>query len=338
MRPFTYRSTQSAQAAVALGAGQAGTRAGAPAQFLAGGTTLIDLMKIDVMRPQTLIDIKSIADPSMHRIDSNGQELRIGALVSMAEAADNAAIKRDYPVLSQSLWMAASQQLRIMARLGGNVLQRTRCTYFRDTSYACNKRDPGTGCAAMDGVNRLHAVLGTSENCIAAYPGDWAQGLIALDAKVEVLGPKGTRTIAFSDLHREPGNTPHIETNLQPGDLITAFIVPAGPHTRRSLYLKVRDRESYEFALASAAVALELEDGAARSVRIALGGVSTRPWRAHEAEAALVGKPVTEPTAWAAAEIAFDGAVTHGWNDFKPELGRRTLVRALLQAAQMDVA
>ena len=335
MRPFTYRSTHSAQAAVALGAGQAGTRAGA--QFLAGGTTLIDLMKIDVMRPQTLIDIKSIADPSMHRIDSNGQELRIGALVSMAEAADNAAIKRDYPVLSQSLWMAASQQLRIMARLGGNVLQRTRCTYFRDTSYACNKRDPGTGCAAMDGVNRLHAVLGTSENCIAAYPGDWAQGLIALDAKVEVLGPKGTRTIAFSDLHREPGNTPHIETNLQPGDLITAFIVPAGPHTRRSLYLKIRDRESYEFALSSAAVALDLDGNRARDVRIALGGVAAKPWRAREPERILRGQPLTQENMARAADAAFADAKPRAHNAFKVPLGKETMIRALIQAQAMEV-
>ncbi len=199
------------------------------------------------------MDIKRISDPAMHRIDVAAEGLRIGALASMAEAAENETIKRDYPVLSQSLWLAASQQLRIMATLGGNVLQRTRCNYFRDTSYRdCNKRNPGSGCAALDGFNRLHAVLGTSDACIATYPGDWAQGLIALDAKVNVLGRGGSRTIAFADLHKDWGNTPHIETTLQPGELITAFIVPAGAHTHRSLYLKIRDRESYEFALVKA--------------------------------------------------------------------------------------
>ena len=207
-----------------------------------------------------VVDIKRIQDPALRRIEANDQGLRIGALVPMAEAADHAAIKRDYSVLSQSLWMAASQQLRIMATLGGNVLQRTRCSYFRDTSYEqCNKRNPGSGCAALDGFNRLHAVLGTSEACIASYPGDFAQALIALDAKVEILGRGGFRTVPLSDLHRNYGDAPHIETNLRPGELITAFLVPSGPHTRRSLYLKIRDRESYEFALASAAVALDLD-------------------------------------------------------------------------------
>ena len=230
MRPFTYKPAQSASEALDLGTVQADAHVRAPVQFLAGGTTLIDLMKIDVMQPSTLVDIKRIQDPALRRIEAGDQGLRIGALVSMAEAADHAAIKRDYPVLSQSLWMAASQQLRIMATLGGNVLQRTRCTYFRDTSYAqCNKRNPGSGCAALDGFNRQHAVLGTSDACIATYPGDWAQGLIALDAKVEILGRNGPRSISFSGLHRDYGDTPHIETNLKPGELITAFLVPSGP-------------------------------------------------------------------------------------------------------------
>ncbi len=244
MRPFIYKPARDAGDAVALGASQAEAHVRAPIQFLAGGTTLIDLMKIDVMQPTALVDLKRIQDPAMRRIEATDQGLRIGALVSMAEAADNAAIKRDYPVLSESLWMAASQQLRIMATLGGNVLQRTRCSYFRDTSYsACNKRNPGSGCAALDGFNRLHAVLGASDACIASYPGDWAQGLIALDAEVELLGRNGRRTIAFADLHRAYGETPHIETTLKPGELITAFTVPSGAHTRRSLYLKIRDRE-----------------------------------------------------------------------------------------------
>ena len=214
-----------------------------------------------------------------------------------------------YPVIAQSLQLAASQQIRNMASLGGNVLQRTRCTYFRDVSYAaCNKRNPGSGCAAIDGFNRSHAVLGVSDHCIATYAGDFAQALIALDATVEIAGPKGARTIPFAALHRKPGDTPDIETTLQPGEMIASFMVPAAPWTRRSLYLKVRDRESYEFALASAAVALDLQNGDVRNARIALGGVATVPWRAKEAEAALRGKPVTAEMRGAAAEAAFAGA------------------------------
>ena len=338
MRPFTYRTAQSATDAVDLALVQADAHVRAPVQFLAGGTTLIDLMKIDVMQPSTLVDIKRIQDPALRRIEANDQGLRIGALVSMAEAAEHDAIKRDYPVLSQSLWMAASQQLRIMATLGGNVLQRTRCSYFRDTSYAqCNKRNPGSGCAALDGFNRLHAVLGTSDACIATYPGDWAQGLIALDAKVEVLGRNGSRSLPFSDLHRDYGDAPHIETNLRPGELITAFLVPSGPHTRRSLYLKIRDRESYEFALASAAIALDLDGDRARDVRIALGGVAAKPWRARETEDMLRGQPLTEDLAARAAEAAFASARPRKYNAFKVKLGQETLVRALMQARAMEV-
>ena len=338
MRPFTYKFAQSASDAVDLGMVQADAHVRAPVQFLAGGTTLIDLMKIDVMQPSTLVDIKRIQDPALRRIEANDQGLRIGALVSMAEAADHAAIKRDYPVLSQSLWMAASQQLRIMATLGGNVLQRTRCSYFRDTSYAqCNKRNPGSGCAALDGFNRQHAVLGVSDACIATYPGDWAQGLIALDAKVEVLRRSGVRSLPFSDLHRDYSDAPHIETNLRPGDLITAFVVPSGPHTRRSLYLKIRDRESYEFALASAAIALDLDGDRARDIRIGLGGVASKPWRAREAENILRGQPLTEDSAARAAEATFASAKPRKHNAFKVKLGQETLVRALLQARAMEV-
>ncbi len=338
MRPFSYKQAQNAQDAAALGAVQADGHIRAPVQFLAGGTTLIDLMKLDVMQPKMLVDIKRIADPSMRRIDATAQGLRIGALVSMAEAADNNAIKSDYPVLSESLWMAASQQLRIMASLGGNVLQRTRCNYFRDISYQrCNKRNPGSGCAALEGYNRLHAVLGTSDACIATYPGDWAQGLIALDAEVEILGRSGIRSIGFADLHRDVRDAPQIETTLQPGELITAFTVPAGAHTRRSLYLKIRDRESYEFALASAAVALDLDGNRARDVRIALGGVATKPWRAREAEAVLRGQPLTQENAERAAEAAFANAQSREHNAFKIPLGKETMVRALMQAQAMEV-
>jgi xanthine dehydrogenase YagS FAD-binding subunit len=317
---------------------QADAHVRAPVQFLAGGTTLIDLMKIDVMQPSALVDIKRIQDTTLRSIDVTDQGLRIGALISMAETAEHDAIKHDYPVLSQSLWMAASQQLRIMATLGGNVLQRTRCNYFRDTSYAqCNKRNPGSGCAALDGFNRQHAVLGASDACIATYPGDWAQSLIALDAQVEVLGRDGVRTLPFSELHRDYGSAPHIETNLRPGELITAFLVPSGPHTRRSLYLKIRDRESYEFALASAAIALDLDGGRARDVRVALGGVATKPWRAREAEEVLRGQPLTEDLATRAAEAAFASARPRKYNAFKVKLGQETLVRALMQARAMEV-
>jgi xanthine dehydrogenase YagS FAD-binding subunit len=264
--------------------------------------------------------------------------LRLGSMVRMSDAAEHPAIQRDYPVIAQSLQLAASAQLRNMASLGGNVLQRTRCLYFRDVSWAaCNKRDPGSGCAAMQGIARNLAILGTSENCIANYPGDFAIALAALDAKVELDGPDGRRTLAFLDLHRLPGDTPHIETTLRPGELITGFQIAAAPWTRRSLYLKVRDRKSYEFALASAAVALDLDGDVVREARVALGGVAAKPWRSPAAEAALRGRELTEDAARAAAEAAFADARAEGDRAFKPELGRRTLVRALLQCRAMEI-
>ncbi len=263
----------------------------ARSQYVAGGTTLLDLMKLDVMRPELVTDINKLGQTPSGLIEFGSRGLWLGSLVRMSAAADHADVRKNFPVIAQALKLAASPQLRNMASLGGNVLQRTRCTYFRDTSYAaCNKRAPGSGCAAREGFNRAHAVLGTSEHCIASYPGDFAQALIALDAQVDVAGFKGSRTISFAKLHRPPGSTPHIETTLAPGDLITAFVVPATPWARRSLFLKIRDRESYEFALASAAVALDLDGERARDVRIALGGVATLPWRAHEAEALLKGR------------------------------------------------
>ena len=333
MRPFAYQRVSTADQAVREAPGSRSSR---PAAFLAGGTTLVDLMRLESMRPEALVDINDLA-PVHGQIRAGADGLHLGALVRMAEAADHPAVARDYPVIAQTLALAASAQLRNMATLGGNVLQRTRCPYFREPSWrACNKRAPGSGCSAIGGLNRMHAVLGVSDHCIATYPGDFGQALVALDASVDLTGPSGARVIRFEDLHRPPGDTPHIETNLKPGELITGFSVPAGPWTRRSLYLKVRDRQSYEFATASAAVALELEDGAVRTARIALGGVATRPWRAREAEAVLMGRPVDLKAAQAAAEAAFAGAVTHGGNDFKPELGRRTLTRALLQASKME--
>src|ERR1700676_3943980 len=263
MRPFQYQRAGDVAEAVQA----TGRRPGsvpptmAAAQFLAGGTTLLDLMKLDVMRPELLVDINGV-DPAGRPIEKGPDALHLGAFVTMAAAGDHPEIRRNYPLVAQALDLAASPQIRNMATLGGNVLQRTRCSYFRDPSWgACNKREPGSGCAALDGVTRKHAVLGVSNQCIAAYPGDLAQALIALDAEVEIAGPGGLRVMPFAALHREPGDTPHVETNLAPGELILGFRLPVAPWTRRSLYLKIRDRQSYEFALASAAVALDLADG-----------------------------------------------------------------------------
>ena len=335
MRPFTFTFATDSAAAVqaAVAAGASGS-----AQYLAGGTTLVDLMKLDVMRPAQLIDITRIAAPLVRAIEVSPQGLYIGALATMRQVADHPGVQRDYPVVAQSLQLAASQQLRNMARVGGNVLQRTRCAYFRDTSWPCNKRTPGSGCSALQGENRWHAVLGASEQCIASYPGDWATALIALDATVQITGSAGTRSLPFAQLHRLPGNTPHIETTLAAGDLITGFVIPAGPHTRRSLYLKVRDRESYEFALASAAVALDLDGDNVRQVRIGIGGPVAVPWRSREAEALLTGKPLTEANATAAARAAFSGAKPRQHNAFRIPLGQQTLVRALLQAKTMELS
>jgi xanthine dehydrogenase YagS FAD-binding subunit len=338
MRPFAYHAPTDPAAAVGLASVPASAHVTAPVQYKGGGTTLIDLMKLDVMRPTALVDITRLTDERLRQVDPGPDELRIGSLVTMAKLHEDARIVRDYPILTESLWQGASQQLRNMAFLGGNVLQRTRCSYFRDPSFAqCNKREPGSGCSALDGANRGHAVLGTSGHCIALYAGDWAPALIALDARVEVLGRSGPHTIAFADLHRLPGSTPHIETYLAPGELITAFIIPGGPR-RRSLYRKIRDRESYQFANASAAVALEMEGDVVRDVRIGLGGVATIPWRAHTAEQMLRGKRLTEATATAAAAAEFEGARTRKQNRYKAKLGPATMVRSLLEAQAMEIA
>lgn len=328
MRPFAYSRPSSAVEAVGA--------AGPDTMYHAGGTTLVDLMILDVWQPDTLIDITRLDNGRYSGVRREGRGLRIGALTTMAELADNADVRRSCPVLTDSLWLAASAQLRNMARLGGNVLQRTRCSYYRDTSYAqCNKRDPGSGCAALDGVNRTHAVLGVSDACIAKYPGDWAQALIALDATVELLGKGGPKSMRFADLHRLPGDRPDVETTLEPGDLITAFVIPDADFPR-STYLKIRDRESYAYALASAAVALRMAGDRAEVVRIGLGGVASVPWRAREAEAMLTGGPITEARATQAAQAAFAGARPQEHNRYKVELGQRTLVRALLHTAAME--
>jgi xanthine dehydrogenase YagS FAD-binding subunit len=335
MRPFQFSRALDPDEAIIAHRAQSSTAdvgaINATSQYLAGGTTLLDLMKLDVMQPSRVIDINGLTD--MATIDAGSEGLRLGALARMADVADDADLREHFPMVAQALQLAASAQIRNMATLGGNVLQRTRCSYFRDTSYAnCNKRVLGSGCAALEGINRSHAVLGTSEQCIASYPGDFAQALIALDATIEVQGSRGRRELAFETLHRKPGDTPHIETSLEPGELITAFVVPATPFARRSLFLKIRDRESYEFALASAAVALDIDGGAVKDARIALGGVATIPWRAREAEAHLRGQRLDPQRAATAADLAFATAVPRGHNAFKIELGKRTLVRALRQA------
>ena len=340
MLPFQYLRADSANAAVKAVESRSQRTTGRPdgeTRFLAGGTTLIDLMKLQVMRPERLVDINPLVKGQMGQIRMNGDTLILGSMVKMAEAADHPQIRPALPMLAQSLQLAASAQIRNMASLGGNVLQRTRCTYFRDVSYTnCNKRMPGSGCAALEGFNRAHAVLGASGDCIASYPGDFGQALIALDARVQIAGPKGHREVAFSELHRPPAQTPHIETSLAPDELIMSFTIPVQPWMRRSMYLKIRDRESYEFALASAAVALELDGSAVRTARIALGGVATVPWRARDAEDRLIGKTVSE-AAEAAATAAFANARGYEHNSFKIELGKTTLIRALTQTAAMDV-
>jgi xanthine dehydrogenase YagS FAD-binding subunit len=337
MRPFIFETAYEPQHAIEL-FDKSGLSAARSAVYLAGGTTLLDLMKLDVMRPQVVIDISALERSSLGRIDVSETQLRLGALARMAETAEHPAVKDNYPVIAQSLQLAASPQLRNMATLGGNVLQRTRCNYFRDVSNpACNKRNPGSGCAAIDGFNRRHAVLGGSDQCIATYPGDFAQALIALDAMVELRGPKTDRTVSFATIHRRPEDAPQLETTLLPGEMITAFIVPTAPWTRRSLYLKVRDRQSYEFALASAAVALDLNGAVVRQARIALGGVATVPWRSLAAEAALRDKPLDETSANAAAEAAFAEAQPRDHNAYKIALGKRTLVRALREAVALEI-
>lgn len=341
MRPFNLDHAATLPAALAAArsaGGAAGVRVpptAAPAQFIAGGTQMLDLMKLDTMQPATLVDINALS-AAHGRIEAKSDGLHLGALVRMSEAEAHPDILRNYPVIAQTLQMAASPQIRNMASLGGNVLQRTRCSYFRDPGWAqCNKREPGSGCAALDGVNRKHAVLGVSEQCIAAYSGDFAQALVALGAEVQTAGPNGVRAIAFEKLHTASDN-PHTETVLAPGELITGFRVPAGPWTRRSAYVKIRDRESYAYGLATAAVALDLQGGVVREARIGLGAVSYRPWRSHEAEAALRGKPLTEDAAAAAAQAAFAGAQPRQDNAYLIDLGRRTLARALMQASRLE--
>ena len=323
MQPFAYIAAGDERSAR-----QAGTAPGA--RFMAGGTTLIDLMKLDVEHPSTVVDITGVPLTQIDELPGGG--LRVGAMVRNSDMAQHDLIRVRYPVVSQAILAGASAQVRNMATTGGNLLQRTRCYYFRDTAAPCNKRDPGSGCSALEGYNRIHAVLGTSEHCIATHPSDLCVALAALDAIVRVSGASGDRTIPLTEFHLTPGDHPERETVIQPGELITAVDIPALPFARQSVYVKVRDRASYAFALASAAVALDVENGAVRDVRIAIGGVATKPWRAREAERALIGQPAGPAAFRAAAEDALAGAMPRGHNAFKIELAKRTLVRALSRA------
>lgn len=329
MRAFSYTAPTSVAEAI-----DAIAVAGEGAKFLAGGTTLVDLMKLGVERPPALVDVSRLAE--LTAIDTSGPDhLVFGGGARMADVAADPVVRRSYPVLSESLWRAASQQLRNMATVAGNLLQRTRCPYFREPAFPCNKREPGSGCAAREGIDRGHAVLGTSEACIAAYPGDWPVALIAFDAVVDVVGPRGERTVALADVHLEPGETPHREHTLAADELILRIRVPVTPAGRGSTYLKIRDRESYAFALASAAVGLTFTgQGQIEECRIALGGVATRPWRARAAEQVVIGQPLTEETARAAGEAALAGARPGNHNAFKIELAKRTVADALQIAGE----
>lgn len=324
MRPFDYLRADTVAAAGA-------EAAHLETRLLAGGTTLLDLMKLNVERPARVVDITRIA--GLDGIVVSADVIRIGALAKMSKVADHADLKTAAPALSESLWRAASAQLRNMASIGGNLMQRTRCMYFRDPgAYPdCNKRTPGSGCAALNGVNRNHAVLGTSDACIAIYPGDFAVALVAFDAKVIVRGA-AERSIPVDDFFLLPGQTPHLETRLVPGEIIVGVEVPRSAALRRSHYLKVRDRASYEFAAASAAVGLDMEaDGRTiRDVRIALGGVATKPWRLRAVEASLKGRILDEATLRAAAAATADGAKSSGHNAFKIDLAPKVVARALM--------
>jgi xanthine dehydrogenase YagS FAD-binding subunit len=324
MMPFTLEKVRTEQDAILAAA--------AGARYIAGGTTLIDLMREEVERPERLVDIN---DLPLSEIRAEGQDLVIGALARMSDVAAHPATKRLQPVIAESLIEGASPQLRNMASMGGNLLQRVRCPYFRMLDAPCNKRDPGSGCAAIDGLNAGHAVLGTSSHCAATHPSDVAVALVALDATMRVRGPQGERSFPVEELFRLPGDTPHLEHTLRPGELILEIRVPGGPHARRARYLKVRDRASYEFALVSAAVALDVEGGVIRQARVAAGGVGTRPWRMRAVEHALAGQALDRAVFETAAHLSIEGASPLSHNGYKIELLPRTIIRALEMAGEV---
>lgn len=328
MNPFTYVAvTKQGEALDAAGNNR-------NARFLAGGTNLLDDMKLGVEEPDQLIDVSNLPYSQITPLPDGG--VRIGATVRNSDLAWDEMIRQKYPVLSEALLSGASPQLRNMATTAGNLLQRTRCTYFRDVSYACNKRQPRSGCSAIPGFNRSHAVLGTSDKCIATHPSDMCVALAALDAVIRITGAKGDRTVPINDFYVAYGEDPAKENVLEHGELITAVDLPNLPFATRSHYQKVRDRASYEFALASAAVALDTQDGIIKQARLALGGVATKPWRATEAEKSLAGQKPDDAAFARAADVALGGATSQKYNAFKIELCKRTIVRALATVAAME--
>ncbi len=327
MLPFSYVRPDSIEAALHEAAEPG-------AAIMAGGTTVVDLMRGDLWSPSKVVDIGHL--PGLDMVETAGPVIRLGALARMADVAEDATLQRDYPALTESLQLAASQQLRNAATLGGNLLQRTRCSYFRHRVPACNKHTPGSGCSALDGEDRDMALFGISEHCIATYPGDWGTALAAFDTAVEIRSAAGTRTVPLAEFHRSYGDDPAVETVLQPGDLVTAITLQATPAGRHSTYHKVRDRESYAYAVVSAAVALELDGDMVTSARIALGGVASKPWRVPAAEAALTGRTLTEASALEAGHVAFEGAKPGRHNAFKLELGARVVARAALIASKRN--
>ena len=332
MKSFEFTRPADAAGAVATAAKAKTAQQGANIRFIAGGTTLVDLMKLSVETPAQLVDINRLPLDKIEATPNGG--LKIGATVRNSDLANDATVKRDYSVLSQAILQGASAQLRNMATTAGNLLQRTRCVYFRDPAMPCNKREPGSGCPAITGHNRMLAVLGTSEHCIATNPSDMCVAMAALEATIHIQGPSGSRAIPIADFHLLPGDTPDRETVLEPGDLITHVELPPPKSGSKHFYLKLRDRASYEFALASAAVILEIANGKVTSARIALGGVGTKPWRSPEAEAALVGQPANTANFRKAAEAAMRDAKPQSENGFKIELAKRCLTHALETAAK----
>jgi xanthine dehydrogenase YagS FAD-binding subunit len=302
--------------------------------FIAGGTNLLDLMKVNVMRPEHLVDITQLALKEIELTPEGG--LRLGALATNADTAYHPEVKKRYPILSEAILSAASAQLRNMATDGGNLLQRTRCYYFYDTSTACNKREPGSGCSAIDGFNRMHAILGTSEHCIATHPSDMAVALTALEAEVNVVGQDGARDIPIADFYRLPGDTPELDTNLKDDEIITSITLPPAGFPQYYSYLKVRDRSSYAFALVSVAAAFDLEGGVIQDARLALGGVAHKPWKHLGAEELLKGKTLAEADFEQAAEALLQGAQGYGRNTFKIELAKRAIQRAIKQALKIS--
>ena len=331
MHTFEFIRPADPATAIATAAQAKTAQQGADIRYVAGGTTLIDLMKLNVETPTRLIDINRLPLNTIEVTPDGG--LKIGATVRNSDLAHHPVVQRDYAVLSQALLAGASAQLRNMATTAGNLLQRTRCVYFRDTAMRCNKREPGTGCSAITGDNRRLAILGTSEHCIATNPSDMCVAMAALEARIHVQGPKGFHAVPFGEFHLLPGNTPQLETVLEPGDLITHVTLPPPVAASKQIYLKLRDRASYEFALASAAVVVTIARGNVTRARIALGGVGTKPWRSPQAEATLVGQRANEANFRKAAEAALSGARPQSENAFKIELAKRCLTHALQLAA-----